>query len=177
MSAVSSSSPALHRPDEMRSDPSSPTETPDRQRTFRQRVGGRVSKWLLSIRVYGLLIVTRFIVDTLPLKRITEHLGTPMEETPRDGVTADQLAYAKRVGRAINHLSPKTPTESNCYPKALTGRWLLQRKDIPTTFYYGAAFDADGTSLEAHVWLRCGNLIVTGGGESRRFTPLTWFAR
>jgi hypothetical protein len=132
---------------------------------------------LLSVRVYVLLIVTRFIVDTQPLKRITSHLGTPMLETPRDGVPADQLAYAKRVGRAINRLSPKTPTESNCYPKALTGRWLLQRRNIPTTLYYGAAIDADGKSLEAHVWLRCGNLIVTGGGDRRRFAPLTWFAK
>jgi hypothetical protein len=39
-----------------------------------------------------------------------------------------------------------------------------------------AAFDEDGTALQAHVWVRCGPLVVTGGGHGRRFAPLTWFA-
>jgi hypothetical protein len=99
-----------------------------------------------------------------------------MEETPTLGVPADQLRYARRVGWAIRRAAPRTPTNSNCYPQALTAWWLLHRKRIPTTFYYGAAFDDDRSALEAHVWLRCGGLIVTGGGPHRRFAPLTWFA-
>lgn len=100
-----------------------------------------------------------------------------MTETPRDGVPDEKLRYARRVGWAISKAAPRTPTDSNCYPQALTAWWLLHRKQIPTTFYYGAAFDDDGTTLEAHVWLRCGPFVVTGGGgHSRRFAPLTWFA-
>lgn len=131
---------------------------------------------LLLVRVYLLLILMRAIITVASLKRITAHLGIPMVETPQQGVSDTQLRYARRVGWAINKAAPRTPTNSNCYPQALTARWLLHRKGIPTTFYYGAAFDRDGTSLEAHVWLRCGPLVVTGGGPSRRFAPLTWFA-
>src|SRR5688572_32003423 len=61
-----------------------------------------------------------------------------MQETPRDGVSEDQLRYARRVGSAILRLSPRTPTNSNCYPQALTAWWLLHRKRIPTTIYYGS---------------------------------------
>lgn len=112
-----------------------------------------------------------------PLRWITGRLGTPMQETPTEGVPADQLRYARRVNWAIHRVSPRTPTESNCYPQALAARWLLRRKRIPTTVYYGAAFDEGGSALEAHVWLRCGDLIVTGGGpHRRRFAPLTWYA-
>jgi Transglutaminase-like superfamily len=129
------------------------------------------------LRVYLLLIATRGIITALSLRRITARLGTAMEETPTDGLAADQVRYARRVGRAISRAAPRTPTNSNCYPQALTAWWLLHRRQIPTTFYYGAAFDEDGTALQAHAWLRCGPVIVTGGGgQRRRFAPLTWYA-
>jgi hypothetical protein len=129
------------------------------------------------LRVYVLLIVMRGVIAAFSLPRITRHLGTAMAETPTQGVPADQLRYARRVGWAIVRAAPRTPTNSNCYPQALTAWWLLHRKRIPTTFYYGAAFDDDRSALQAHVWLRCGSLMVTGGGPHRgRFAPLTWFA-
>ena len=136
----------------------------------------RLIRLLLTLRVYLLLIVMRGVITAFSLRRITARLGTPMVETPTAGVPRDQLRYARRVGRAISRAAPRTPTDSNCYPQALTAWWLLHRKQIPTTFYYGAAFEEDGTALQAHVWVRCGPLVVTGGGPRRRFAPLTWFA-
>ena len=132
---------------------------------------------VLLLRTYLLLIVMRGVIAVLPLRWITSRLGVPMLETPKVGVPADQLRFARRVNWAIHRVSPRTPTNSNCYPQALAARWLLRRKRIPTTFYYGAAFDEGGSALEAHVWLRCGDLIITGGGaHRRRFAPLSWFA-
>jgi hypothetical protein len=136
----------------------------------------RLARLFLVLRVYVLLMVMRGVISTVSLRSITARLGTPLEETPRDGVREDQLRYARRVGWAIHGAAGRTPTNSNCYPQALTAWWLLHRKHIPTTFYYGAAFEEDGTALQAHVWVRCGPLIVTGGGPRRRFAPLTWFA-
>jgi len=136
----------------------------------------RLTRLLLTLRVYLLLIVMRGVITAFSLRRITARLGTPMVETPTEGVPRDQLRYARHVGRAISRTAPRTPTDSNCYPQALTAWWLLHRKQIPTTFYYGAAFEEDGTALQAHVWVRCGPLVVTGGGPRRRFAPLTWFA-
>jgi len=136
----------------------------------------RSARLFLILRVYVLLIVMRGVISTLSLRSITARLGTAMEETPKDGVGEDQLRYARSVGWAIKGAARRTPTNSNCYPQALTAWWLLHRKHIPTTFYYGAAFDEDGTALQAHVWVRCGPLVVTGGGHGRRFAPLTWFA-
>jgi hypothetical protein len=144
-----------------------------RARTAR-RYGGRFA---LVVRVYVLLIAMRGVIAIFSLPQITGKLGIAMEETPTEEVPISQLRYARRVGWAISRVAPRTPTNSNCYPQALTAWWLLHRRRIPTTFYYGAAFDDDRSALEAHVWLRCGNLMVTGGGPHRsRFAPLTWFA-
>lgn len=132
---------------------------------------------VLVLRVYCLLVIMRGVITCLPLRRITRHLGTPMEETPTGLIPSDQLRYARRVGWAVLRAAPYTPTTSNCYPQALTAWWLLHRQQIPTTLYYGAAFDESRSGLVAHVWLRCGDLMVTGGGPDHRgFAPLTWFA-
>lgn len=155
--------------------PGSPPMT-HRLRGLARAARRRATRVLLTLRVYVLLIVMRGVISALSLRRITTRLGTPMEETPTEGIPARQLRYARRVGWAISRAAPRTPTNSNCYPQALTAWWLLHRKQIPTTFYYGAAFEEDGTALEAHVWVRCGPLVVTGGGPRRRFAPLTWFA-
>jgi hypothetical protein len=134
-----------------------------------------LARGFLALRVYVLLIVMRGVVSAFPLRRIGPRLGARLRETPQD-VPAHQLRYARRVGMAISRAAPRTPTNSNCYPQGLTAWWLLHRRGIPSTFYYGAAFDEDGTALQAHVWVRCGPLIVTGGGHRRRFAPLIWFA-
>lgn len=139
-------------------------------------IARRFARMVMMTRIYLLLILTRAVIRAFSLQRITARLGIAMEETPKDGIPDEQLRFARRVSQAIDRAAPLTPTNSNCYPQALTAWWLLHRKRIPTTFYYGAAFDTDGTALEAHVWLRCGPLIVTGGGQSRRYAPLTWFA-
>lgn len=150
---------------------------PHRLRALARVAPRYAGHFILVLRVYVLLIVMRGLIAAFSLPWITRHLGTPMAETPTQGVPADQLRYARRVGWAIRRAAPRTPTNSNCYPQALTAWWLLHRKRIPTTLYYGAAFDDDRSALQAHVWLRCGSLMVTGGGPHRgRFAPLTWFA-
>jgi hypothetical protein len=130
----------------------------------------------LAFRVYGLLVLSRVVINVLPLRRITALLGTPMAETPTNQLDPTTARYARRVAWCIRRLSDHTPTESNCYPQALTARWLLRRRGIPTTIYYGAAFETGRPALQAHVWLRCGPMIVTGGGLGRRYQPLTYYA-
>lgn len=140
--------------------------------SVRRQVGGR----LFMLRVFALLVVMRGVIKVFALRTISARLGTPMQETPHEGLAEEDLRYAHRVAQTIDRVAPLTPTTSNCYPQGLTAWWLLRRRRMPTTFYYGAAFDESGTALEAHVWVRCGPLIVTGGGPHRRYAPMTWYA-
>jgi hypothetical protein len=81
----------------------------------------------------------------------------------------------RRVRQAILIAAPLTPTNSNCYPQALTAHALLRLSRLPSTFYYGAAFDAEGSGLDTHVWVRCGPYVVTGAPEHRRYAALAAF--
>lgn len=124
-------------------------------------------KWLL-VQVFVLLGFTRLAILTLSFRRLARYIGPLQVETP-DEIPATQLAAARRIAWAISRTSPYTPWKSNCFPQALTAKLLLRQWGIPSTLYLGAAFAADKSKLEAHAWLRCGPLYVTGGKGDEKY--------
>lgn len=124
-------------------------------------------KWLL-LQAYLLLGLTRLAILTLSFRRLARALGPLQTETPAD-IPAEHLAAARRIAWAIHRAGPYTPWTSNCFPQAITGKILLRRRGIPSTLYLGVAFKEDKSELEAHAWLRCGSLYVTGGKGDEKF--------
>ncbi len=128
--------------------------------------------WLLA-QVFAWLGITRLAINVLPFRRLAQYLGPHQQETAVEASSAE-LDTAQRIAWAIQRISPHTPWTSNCFPQALTAKLLLRRHGIPSTLYLGAAFSADKTNgqaagLEAHAWLRCGTVYVTGGRGHERF--------
>jgi hypothetical protein len=136
-------------------------------------------RWLLA-QVFVLLGIARLALRVVPFRRLARHLGPLQAETAAD-VSLEHLAQARRVAVAIARVSPHTLWESNCFPQALTAKFWLRRRGIPTTLYLGVVLnksDADDpshTSMEAHAWLRCGSFLVTGGRGHERFTVTAHF--
>lgn len=124
-------------------------------------------KWLL-VQAYLLLGLTRLAIVTLSFRRLARYLGPLQAETPADA-PPEHLTAARRIAWAIRRTSPYTPWTSNCFPQAITGKILLRRRGIPSTLYLGAAFSEDKSGLEAHAWLRCGPLYVTGGKGDEKY--------
>lgn len=136
-------------------------------------------RWLL-LQVFVLLGIARLSLRLIPFRRLARHLGPLQVETPPDA-PPEQLAQARRIGLAIARVSHYTPWTSNCFPQALAGKYWLRRRHIPTTLYLGVALNktdanaAEHTNMEAHAWLRCGPLIVTGERGHRRYTAVARF--
>ena len=129
-------------------------------------------RWLL-FEVFCLLGVARLALLVIPFRHLARRLGPLHTETAPDA-PPEQVAHAQRVGLAIARVSPHTPWTSNCFPQALVAKYWLHRRRIPTTLYLGVALSKGPASapagMEAHAWLRCGPLIVTGGRGHTRFT-------
>lgn len=150
-------------------------------------------RWLL-FEVFCLLGIARLTLLLIPFRHLARRLGPLHTETPPDAPPA-HVAHAQRVGQAIARVSPHTPWTSNCFPQALVAKYWLQRRRIPTTLYLGVALTKDAAStparmgaprpklkdaspnlnMEAHAWLRCGPLIVTGERGHARFTVTAAF--
>ncbi len=111
-----------------------------------------------------------------PLKAVTDTLGT--EQNPSH-VTLDksQLDAALDVGHTIEMIAKNMPWSVLCMPQAVAVKWMLQRRGIPCTLYFGTKGDrrADN-SLEAHAWVAIDNRIIIGGAHSKEHTALSAFA-
>jgi len=130
-------------------------------------------RWLL-LQVFFLLGVARLALRLIPFRRLARRLG-PLQTETSPAAPPERLAQARRVGLAIARVSPHTPWTSNCFPQALAAKFWLSRRGIPTTLYLGVLLNEAGAEkalppMQAHAWLRCGSLIVTGGPGHERFT-------
>lgn len=136
-------------------------------------------RWLL-VEVFALLGAARLVLRLVPFRRLARRLGPLQSETSMEALP-DQLAQAQRVRLAIARIAPRTLWESNCFPQALAAKFWLKRRGIPSTLYLGVALNKadvaapDAPGMEAHAWLRCGPLVVTGARGSERFTVVARF--
>lgn len=60
---------------------------------------------------------------------------------------------------------------ARCLTRAVAASCLLRRAGRATTLHLGVGFDVH-RKFEAHAWLECDGIVVTGGDVSERYVPL-----
>lgn len=128
---------------------------------------------LLVLETFILTAIARVIILIIPFNKIKKHIGIHKKETSFEiDNTTSQIAF--RVGWAVGHVSKNTPWQSKCLVQALTAQRMLKRRKVSSTIYLGVK-KKEG-KMEAHAWLRCGHIYVTGGINKDEFTEVARFA-
>jgi len=131
---------------------------------------------LLLLEAFVMLGIVRLLVLTIPFKWLALSLGKHLQESGTQ-VSASDLDYARLIGQAVCSAANNTPWESVCLPQAVAGKWMLKRRRIPGTLYFGVAkAETKPEKLAAHAWLRCGDYILTGGPGHKQFTVVSMFS-
>lgn len=130
---------------------------PARRRLFFEALG-----WLCLLRIATL---------TLPFRRVAALLRLAVTDGPdapcHSGASQDEASQGvEAVGWAIAATAARTPWLSSCLAQSLAGYLMLRRLGVPSEVYLGVGKNAAG-EFTAHSWLRCGDRVVTGGGERR----------
>ena len=109
------------------------------------------------------LAAAQAAVHLLPFRWIAPRLGS-LGETPNERpINQEQQRQAQQVGWAVTALARYIPWDAKCLSQAVAGKWMLQRRGLPSTLYMGVERVHSGEKwLEAHAWLRCGSDIITG---------------
>lgn len=128
---------------------------------------------LLLLEALCLTAIARIIILTIPFKYIKKFIGKHKEETPFKIDKTDYIA-AYRIGWAVNIVQKHTPWESLCLVQALTAQNMLKRRKLSSTLYLGVKIGNDKKN-EAHAWLRCGEMFVTGGINKNEFAEVARF--
>jgi hypothetical protein len=129
---------------------------------------------LLLVEALFWLGLARLALLNLPFKRLASYLGKPMHETAidLDPATTEQ---AERIGWAVLATARRTPWNSTCLVQGIAAKGMLRRRQIPNTLYLGVSLE-EIKGFQAHAWLRCGPVVITGGQNMANFTKLTTFA-
>lgn len=128
----------------------------------------------MFFEAYILSGIYRFAILAIPFKKLKKYIGAYKKESSRQ-IPMEQYKVARRVLGAVNMATTRTPWESKCLVRALTAQRMLKKRNIYTTLYLGVGKDINNKML-AHAWLRCGEIILTGGRERTGFKEVAKFS-
>ena len=118
--------------------------------------------------------ISRLAILILPFRWIVPFLGTHMASSDENDENGDRKTKVS-VARAILTMTCHLPWECKCLVQAISGKMMLSRRKIPSTLYLGVS-KKDNGDLNAHAWLRAGDIIILGGGGLERFAVVSTFA-
>ncbi len=133
----------------------------------------RYSRWLLVEAAFA-LGASRLALILLPFRRIAGRLGRVGVESSVSIPTSHE-SIAEQVGWAVETMARHLPWQSRCLGQALSAWWMLGRRGVVGTVYFGVARNPD-KPFDAHAWLRCGSRIVTGGNGHEQFQVISCFS-
>ena len=97
-----------------------------------------------------------------------------MAESPEE-IDEAKRAKAERICWAVQGLGQNLPTLKQCLVQAVAATWMLRRRRISSTLYFGVARPRAG-ELKAHAWVRSGARILTGARGREDFQVVATFA-
>ncbi|MFT5668595.1 MAG: hypothetical protein ACI9DK_002800 [Vicingaceae bacterium] len=131
-------------------------------------------KKLFALTLFIYLFISRCLILILPFRKLAPHLGDIQKESSKK-IAPDNLQYAKELSKMIKKVSFYTPFRSLCFEQALTAKFLLNKKNIEATTYFGLNYESK-SNLKAHAWTRTGNFYVTGNKGKEKFKVISTFS-
>lgn len=132
------------------------------------------TKWMI-MRVYILTGYYRFRMLFTPFSKLAKKMGDQGLEV-NDVYDDAQNNYIYKVRKIVMMTSKHTPWQSLCLVQALTVQYLLNKKKISNTLYFGLAKDEHNKPI-AHAWIKHGGKVVVGEKGMETFAVVGKFGR
>lgn len=122
--------------------------------------------WLtrFTARAFVELVRARISFASLEAKAIPRRNSRALETALNDG-QADQEILS-RIAYVVPRLSDRLPWRSDCMIQAIAAQNWLSAVGVYSEIQIGVENPQDG-EFGAHAWLKCGDLVITGGDISK----------
>jgi hypothetical protein len=125
---------------------------------------------LRILEAFACLGLARVVVLSVPFRFVARAVGRATAAVHgADDRDTRSGPRAVAVGQLVERVSRHTPWRSNCLAQALAATFMLRRRGLASSMYFGLA-KSDAGRLEAHAWTRSSGVIVTGGRALERYT-------
>lgn len=120
----------------------------------------------MFVLAFGGLLIATGMVRLARFSWLMHWFSDPGRLKP-DVLVMDQVKQAIRRARILARWQP------NCYPQALTAKWLMSNFHQPCEVYLGTLKDEHG--FKAHAWTKCGDRFITGEPGAHLYTVVAKF--
>ena len=104
----------------------------------------------------------RFMLSFLSGTYRLRWMGEPLtNQPPVVELSSRQLILISRIQLAVARVHRYVPWNTECYTQALTAKYLLQKRGIPSLLTIGFKKDESG-EVQGHAWLTINEWVVTG---------------
>jgi hypothetical protein len=129
-------------------------------------------QWAVLLEAILGLVRARWQLTRLPSQQLASQRGTLGAASPQED-EAWQALLSREVRWAVQGVAHYLPGRWTCLIMAMAAWYMLARRGLSCTLYLGVRH-AEGR-VQAHAWLRCGSMYVTGGEGRERFTVIACF--
>lgn len=133
------------------------------------------SERLVLAQAVFYLAVARLSLLLLPFRLVARSFGVT-QDISLDQPTTGEQEEARMLGRQVTRASRHLPWRCACLEQAISTQWMLAKRNLPGTLYFGVAKD-ESKDFKAHAWLTCGSVTVSGGRVAGDFTVISTFRR
>ena len=113
------------------------------------------------------LFLAKLLILVLPFKHCIKTFNN--EKCVKQDIDIDLL---RRIRNAISRANKLAFWKNICLVKSFAGKWMLQRRKIPSKLFLGVNID-DKKELVAHAWLKVDEFEVThDGGKHQKLHVL-----
>ncbi|MDD7987004.1 lasso peptide biosynthesis B2 protein [Lentisphaera marina] len=125
----------------------------------------------LALEVFLELCLACLQLKSQEFKVLAKSLGESEKESSKEEKTIpDEIKFLKRL---ILRIADLLPWKCVCFPQAIAGQRILNKKKLASTLYLGLKKE-DG-DMKAHAWLRYQQYIVTGDNGIEQYTIINSF--
>ena len=130
----------------------------------------KLEDYLFFIEAWMFLHLSKAFILFFPFKKIAAKIGVSQVETNKESSMDNQHVL---VGISLQRAVKYALHNSKCYDQALAAKFMLNRRHLSSTIYFG--LNKEEGQLSAHAWVRCGDSIVIGKIGVEKYTPVAWF--
>lgn len=134
-----------------------------------------MKRTLIILEAWCLLAFARILLLLLPFRKLAPLLGkksSPEKEQPYHSSHHTRLSH---ISSAILSAAAYSPWRTQCFEQALAARLMLRFRGLATTVFFGVSKSKKKGNFNAHAWLQCDGLTITGGKQVEQFTVIACF--
>ncbi|MES2606531.1 MAG: lasso peptide biosynthesis B2 protein [Pseudomonadota bacterium] len=140
------------------------------RRQLHRAVQFTAAEWLLLVVAVVELLLARFKLQRFTIDSLQNNTSAGVH-SPSLSAQPSQQALAGRISWAIQMAAAHVPWRSDCLVQALAAQRWLTRKQVSSELSLGVRKNSNNV-VEAHAWLRCDSVVVTGGNSEEYVTLL-----